>query len=121
MPHRHPNTIPSTSQPNPFLSHAPNSRIRCSIHNSPRLYSPATNATATNMFQAILDGNVGARAGRNARSHQGNASATLAWFFLTRWIGAAEARMGLPAAPVVLQRTGKKRGRVATPATESEA
>src|SRR5215831_3094092 len=36
-----------------------------------------------------LDGNVGARAGRNARSHQGNASATLAWFFLTRWTGAA--------------------------------
>src|ERR1700741_5515289 len=35
MPQRHPNTITSTSQPNPCLSHAPNSRIRCSMRKSP--------------------------------------------------------------------------------------
>src|SRR5262245_42374588 len=37
MPQRHPNTITSTSQPNPCLSHAPNSWIRRSIHESSRL------------------------------------------------------------------------------------
>src|SRR5215472_10235121 len=51
MPQRHPNTITSTSQPNPCLSHAPNSWIRCCMRKSPRLVLPAHNATATNMFQ----------------------------------------------------------------------
>src|SRR4051812_5723263 len=34
-PHRHPSIITSMSQPNPCLSHSPNSRIKRSIHKSP--------------------------------------------------------------------------------------
>src|SRR5215472_10235120 len=62
MPQRHPNTITSTSQPNPCLSHAPNSWIRCCMRKSPRLvlFSPERDGN-----EYVSDGHVTLGRGRS--------------------------------------------------------